>query len=94
MEQIIIWESRVEVIQACQAAAAQALKELGLKATITVNAEPPMISRNQLWDRLPVIEIRGLHWSLHQGKPFTKDQLVKLFRKVLVEEKTMATEGR
>lgn len=84
MEEIIIWESRVETLCACEIAVSQALKELGLKAKIIVNAEPPLISRNQLWERLPVLELRGLRWSLHPGRPFTKEQLLRLFQQVLI----------
>ncbi|MHB1414935.1 MAG: hypothetical protein ACYC1C_06750 [Chloroflexota bacterium] len=86
MEEIIIWESSVETIRACEIAVYHALKELGLKAQVTVNSEPPLISRNQLWDRLPVLEIQGLRWSLHPGEPFTAAQLTSLFRKIFADQ--------
>ena len=86
MEEIILWESNGETIRACELAVYQALKALGLKATVTVNSEPPLISRNQLWERLPVLEIRGLRWSLRPGQPFTAEQLTRLFAKVFSEQ--------
>ncbi|MHB1131782.1 MAG: hypothetical protein ACYC4L_05270 [Chloroflexota bacterium] len=86
MEEILIWESSVERIRACELAVYHALKELGLKARVTVNSEPPLISRNQLWERLPVLEIGGLRWSLNPGEAFTAEQLTRLFRKVFAEE--------
>lgn len=94
MEEIIIWESRVETIRECEIALSQALKELGLKGKIIVNSEPPLISRNQLWDRLPVLEIRGLRWSLHPGQSFTREQLIRLFEKVLVASEHVDSEDR
>jgi hypothetical protein len=86
MEEIIIWESSVETIRACELAVNQALRNLGLKARITVNSEPPLISRNQLWDRLPALEIRDQRWSLHPGQPFTAEQLTRLFKMIFAAE--------
>jgi thioredoxin 1 len=82
MEQIILWESKGETIRACELAVHEALKELGLKAIVTVNSEPPLIGRNQLWGRLPVLEIRGLHWSLRPGCAFMAEDLKLLFSKI------------
>ena len=86
MEEIILWESRGETIRACELAVYQALKALNLKARVTINSEPPLISRSQLWERLPVLEIRGLRWSLRPGQPFTAEQLTHLFARVFLEE--------
>jgi hypothetical protein len=86
MQEIQIWESNVERIRACELAVYQALKELGLKGRVVVNSEPPLISRHQLWDRLPVLEIDGLRYSLHPGEAFTGEQLTRLFRKVFAEQ--------
>lgn len=87
MEEIIIWEVSVETIRICESAAYEALRELGLRAVITINSEPPLISRTGLWERLPVLEIRGRYWSLTSGQPFSKEQLVRLFQKVFSREK-------
>ncbi len=86
MEEILIWESNVERIRACETAVYQALKELGLKARVIVNSEPPLISRNQLWERLPVLEIQGLRWSLRPGHAFTAEQLTRLFGKIFADQ--------
>jgi thioredoxin 1 len=82
MEQIILWESRGEMIRACELAVHQALKELGIKAVVTVNSEPPLIGRHHLWERLPVLEIQGLHWSLRPGCACRVGDLKLLFSKV------------
>ena len=86
MEEIILWESSVEAIRACELAISQALRNLGLKVRVTVNSEPPLISRNQLWDRLPVLEIRDQRWSLQPGRAFTADQLTRLFSNIFADE--------
>ena len=89
MEEIVIWETNAERIRACETAVSQALRELGLKGTVMVNSEPPLISRNRLWERLPVLEIRGQHWSLHPGEPFTTEQLVRLFGRIFGNEQSV-----
>ena len=85
MEEIILWESDVNIINPSLDAIHKALKGLGIKATVIINSEPPLISRNQLWDRLPVIELRGLRWSLHPGMAFTETELTRLLLKILVD---------
>lgn len=93
MEEIIIWEAGAETIRACERAIFEALRELGLKGTVIVHSEPPLISRNALWDRLPVLEIRGQYWSLTPGRPFSKEQLVRLFQRLFCSEKQTDPEG-
>lgn len=78
--EIALWECNSDVIRACETALHEALKKLGLRAVITINCEPPLISRNQLWDRLPVLEIQGLYFSLHPGRPFSVEELTRLFK--------------
>jgi len=85
MEQIILWECKCETIRDCERAVHEALKELGLKAVVTVNSEPPLIGRNQLWGRLPVLEIRGLYWSLRPGCAFRSEDLKPLFTKIFLD---------
>ena len=85
MEQIILWESRGEIIRVCELSVHEALKELGLKATVTVNSEPPLIGRNQLWGKIPVLEIRGLNWSLRPGCAFRTEDLKPLFSKIFAD---------
>jgi hypothetical protein len=86
MEEMILWEVNAETIRACERAAIEALRELGLKGRVIINSEPPLISRNGLWDRLPVLEIRGQYWSLTPGQPFTKEQLSRLFRRLFCSD--------
>lgn len=85
MEEIILWECQGEAIRACERAVHQALKELGLKGVVRVNSEPPLIGRNQLWGRLPVLEIRGLYWSLRPGCAFRVEDLKPLFTWIFVD---------
>ena len=93
MEEIILWESDAERIRACVEATVEAMKELGIKGRVTVNSEPPLISRNAMCDRLPALEIQGMRCSLYPGRPFTKDQLVRLFWKVFKAGESAGTEG-
>jgi hypothetical protein len=87
MQEIILWASDPQIIHPSLEAIQAALQALHIQAVVTVNMEPPLISRNQLWDRLPVIEINGLRWSLAPGRAFTSAQVTRLLQKVLVESK-------
>lgn len=82
MEQIILWESHPARLLACQEAIQQALTNLGVRAVLIVQSEPPLISRNRLGDRLPVLEIQGVYWSLHPGKAFTAQEVSQLLRRL------------
>jgi len=86
MEEIILWECNIERIHACETAVYQALREIGYKARLTINCEMPLLSRQQLWERLPVLEIRGQRWSLCPGRAFTAEQLTRLFTRIFIDQ--------
>ena len=83
---IVIWESRGEIIRACERSVFQAAKELNLKITVSINSEPPSIARNQLCARLPVLEIDDLFWSLRPGCAFEVCDLKRLFSKLFADQ--------
>jgi hypothetical protein len=86
MEEIILWECNIERIHAIETAVYQALREIGYKARLTINSEMPLLSRHQLWERLPVLEIRGQRWSLCPGRAFTAEQLTRLFTRIFIDQ--------
>jgi hypothetical protein len=86
MEEIILWECNIERIHAIETAVYQALREMGYKARLTINSEMPLLSRHQLWERLPVLEIRGQRWSLCPGRAFTAEQLTRLFTGIFIDQ--------
>lgn len=81
MLKIVIWDNDprriAEIDRNLQAAAA----ELGLKALILSNAEPPSIARENLLDRIPVLEIVGRYWSRRPGRAFSRAECVALLSK-------------
>ena len=78
MLKIVIWDTDplriAEIDRNLQAAATG----LGLKVLILSNAEPPSIARENLLDRLPVLEIAGRYWSLRPGKAFSQADCISL----------------
>jgi hypothetical protein len=86
MEEIVLWECNIERIHAIETAVYQALRKIGYKARLVINSEMPLLSRHQLWDRLPVLEIRGQRWSLCPGEAFTTEQLIRLFTKIFIDQ--------
>jgi hypothetical protein len=91
MEEIILWECNIERIHATETAVYQALREIGYKARLTINCEMPLLSRHQLWNRLPVLEIRGLRWSLRPGRAFTTEELTRLFTRIFIDQNLMCS---
>jgi len=81
---IIIWDNHPERIAEIDKNLHLALKYLGLKAIVTSNAEPPLLARENILDRLPVLEINGLYWSRKPGETFSKDDCISLLQKVLL----------
>jgi hypothetical protein len=86
MEEIVLWESNIERIHDSETAIYQALRKIGYKARLTINSEMPLLSRHQLWERLPVLEIRGQRWSLFPGRAFTAEQLTRLFTRIFIDQ--------
>ena len=86
MEEIILWECNIERIHDSETAVYQALRKIGYKARLVINSEMPLLSRHQLWERLPVLEIRGQRWSLCPGRAFTAEQLTRLFTGVFIDQ--------
>lgn len=56
-----------------------ALKKSGLKGTITIMSEPPLISRMNLTHRIPVLEIDGEYWTLRAGEGISEKDCMRLF---------------
>lgn len=77
---IVILDHDIDRIQACEDAVQGAIRELGLKAVVTQISEPPYLARQNVWERLPVLEINGLIWSRKSGQAFSKREVVDLLR--------------
>jgi hypothetical protein len=86
MEEIILWECNIERIHAIETAVYQALQKIGYKARLTINCEMPLLSRHQMWERLPVLEIRRQRWSLCPGRAFTAKELTRLFARIFIDQ--------
>jgi hypothetical protein len=86
MEEIVLWECNIERIHAIETAVYQALRKIGYKARLTINSEMPLLSRHQMWERLPVLEIRGQRWSLFPGRAFTAEELTRLFTRIFIDQ--------
>lgn len=75
---IIIWDNDPQRIAEIGRNLQAAVNELKVKALILSNSEPPSIARENLLDRLPVLEIAGRYWSLRPGRAFSKKDCISL----------------
>ncbi len=80
MLRIVVLDHDVERIRACARAVHQAVKQLGIDAEVTINCEPPYLSRLDVWGRLPALEIEGLIWNRKSTEAFTCDEVVGLLK--------------
>jgi hypothetical protein len=78
MLQITIWDNDRQRITEIDTNLQVALNELKLKALILSNSEPPSIARENLLNRLPVLEIAGHYWSMRPGRVFSKKDCISL----------------
>jgi hypothetical protein len=83
MLKVVIWDNDPQRIAAIDRNLQAAATELGLKLLILSNAEPPSIARENLLERLPVLEIAGRHWSRRPGHAFSRADCVALLSKFI-----------
>ena len=72
--EITIWDNDTERIRAIEGNVTRALRSLGMKGIVKIISEPPLISRESLLDRVPVLEILDRYWSLKPQSVITEDQ--------------------
>lgn len=81
MLKITVLDIDIERMRVCEQSVHQAIKEHGIKAEVTVNCEPPYLSRLDIWDRLPALEIDGLIWNRKSAGAFTREEVVGLLQR-------------
>ncbi len=76
---IVIWDHSAERIAQIDRNLHIALRNLGLKGTITSNSEPPSLFRANIYHRVPALEIEGNFWTCKSSTPSVEDctQLLK-----------------
>ena len=75
---IVIWDYDPERIAA--------LHELNLRGTVSSLSEPPLMSREGLVGREPVLEIGDAYWSLRPGETISKEACLKLLSRIVQEK--------
>ena len=62
------------------------LRELNLRGTVSSLSEPPLMSREGLVGREPVLEIGDAYWSLRPGETISKEACLKLLSRIVQEK--------
>ena len=76
--EISLWDNDTERIRIIEANLYRAMRSLGLKGVVKIISEPPLLSRENLLDRVPVLEIMDKYWSLSPQTVITEDQCREL----------------
>lgn len=75
---ITIWDNAADRIAEIDRNLRKALSDLKMQALVLSNSEPPLLARENLLGRVPVLEIAGKYWSKTPGKAFTIRDCVQL----------------
>ncbi len=87
MLDITILDHNFDRLNACEVSVKRALKEVGMKAIVTKVSEPPFLSRLNVWEKLPALQIDGLIWSRKSKEAFSTDEVVKLLKNNYMDKK-------
>lgn len=82
---IVIWDYDPERIAEIDRNLHQALRELNLRGTVSSLSEPPLMSREGLVGREPVLEIGDAYWS-RPGETISKEACLKLLSRIVQEK--------
>jgi hypothetical protein len=77
---ITILDHNFDRLNACEVSVKTALKDLGMKAIVTKVSEPPFLSRLNVWEKLPALQIDGLIWSRKSKEAFTANEVLQLLK--------------
>ncbi len=83
---ITVLDHDLERMNACEMAVKLALKELKMEGIVGKVSEPPYLSRLNIWERIPVLEIEDRIWSKKGKAAFTKDEVVRLLKMIFSDE--------
>lgn len=78
LAEISIWDNDAERIRIIEANLCNAMRSLGIRGVVKIISEPPLLSRENLLDRVPVLEIMDKYWSLSPQTVITEDQCREL----------------
>ena len=81
MLKITIWDTDARRIAEIDRNLQAALFELKIQALVLSNSEPPLLARENLLGRIPVLEIAGNYWSKTPGKAFSRQECAALLLK-------------
>lgn len=59
-----------------------AMQKMKIKASVSIQSEPPLVARQNLTGKTPTLEIAGAYWCKTPGKEPSEKDLVNLLHKV------------
>ncbi len=80
--EITIWDAEARRIFEIDRNLHLALRALGIRGVTRSISEPPLLARENLLDRVPVLEVEGRYWSLKPGKTISVSECKQLLQKI------------
>ncbi len=84
-----VWDNDTARIQRTCATLDVVMRKMKLPGQVTVNCEPPQLSRQNLGNRYPSLEICNEFWCRKPGEDLTVEQLEELFTMMLATGRIM-----
>jgi hypothetical protein len=76
---VIIWDTEPARIARIDRNLHLAFRQLGISGVVTCNSDPPSLFRENLFDKVPVLEVDGKHWRCKSSEPDV-DACIELLR--------------
>jgi len=83
--QITIWDDHPSRAVNIHGKLVAAMQKMKIKASISIQSEPPLIARQNLTGKTPTIEIAGAYWCKTPGTEPDETDIANLLHKVFVE---------
>ncbi len=75
---ITLWDRDATRIADIEKNLRSAMKKLAIEGHITIMSEPPLLNRMGVINRVPLLEINGMYWSLHVEETIPESDIIDL----------------
>ena len=75
---ITLWDRDATRIADIEKNLRSAMKKLSMQGHIAIMSEPPLLNRMGLINRVPLLEINGMYWSLHVEETIPEADIIDL----------------
>lgn len=75
---ITLWDRDATRIADIEKNLRSAMKKLSMSGHVTIMSEPPLLNRMGVINRVPLLEINGMYWSLRADETIPESDILDL----------------